>query len=106
MIKIRTLNTLEFAPGTPVFFRVDYNVPLDGGKISDATRIEATLPTLRQLLGRGAAVIIAAHLGRPKGKRTEKDSLAPVRTKLVELLGAEVEGVSENRGNSACKSIH
>lgn len=101
MIKIRTLNTLEFAPGTRVFFRVDYNVPLDGGKISDTTRIEETLPTLRQLLGRGAAVIIAAHLGRPKGRQTEKDSLAPVRTKLAELLGAEVEWAADCVGETA-----
>ena len=100
MIKIRTLKTLEFAPGTRVFYRVDYNVPLDGTSISDATRIEETLPTLKQLIARGAAVIVAAHLGRPKGKRSEKDSLAPVRTRLARLLGADVEWAADCVGTA------
>ncbi|MFL6245401.1 MAG: phosphoglycerate kinase [Thermoanaerobaculia bacterium] len=91
MIRIRTLDQLHVPPGARVFYRVDYNVPLDGTSISDATRIEETLPTLRILRERGAAVILASHLGRPKGERKEKYSLKPVREKLAELLGMDVQ---------------
>jgi phosphoglycerate kinase len=91
MITIRTLDQLPLHSGDRVFYRVDYNVPLDGSTISDATRIEETLPTLRILRERGAAIVVASHLGRPKGKRSETDSLKPVREKLAELLGAPVQ---------------
>jgi phosphoglycerate kinase len=91
MIQIRTLDQLQFPPGARVFYRVDYNVPLEGTSISDATRIEETLPSLRMLRERGAAIILASHLGRPKGERKEKYSLKPVREKLAELLGTDVQ---------------
>jgi phosphoglycerate kinase len=91
MITIRTLDQLHIPTGARVFYRVDYNVPLDGARISDATRIEETLPTLRILRERGAAIVIASHLGRPKGERKEKDSLKPVREKLAELIGEDVQ---------------
>ena len=91
MIRIRTLDQLHIPPGARVFYRVDYNVPLDGPRITDATRIEETLPTLRILRERGAAVILASHLGRPKGERKEKYSLKPVHEKLAELLGMDVQ---------------
>lgn len=91
MITIRTLDQLHFPTGARVFYRVDYNVPLDGTRITDATRIEETLPTLRILRERGAAIVIASHLGRPKGERKEKDSLKPVREKLAELIGGDVQ---------------
>src|ERR1700686_1845376 len=83
MIRIRTIDQLALRGGR-VFYRVDYNVPLDGGRIGDATRIEETLPTLRMLRQRGAAVVIASHLGRPKGLRDPKYSLQPVRAKLAQ----------------------
>ncbi len=91
MITIRSLNDLKLARGSRVFYRVDYNVPLEGTRITDATRIEETLPTLRLLRDKGAAIVIASHLGRPKGERKEKYSLKPVREKLAELLGADVQ---------------
>jgi phosphoglycerate kinase len=91
MIRIRTLDQLQFSPGARVFYRVDYNVPLEETTISDATRIEETLPSLRMLRERGAAIILASHLGRPKGERKEKYSLKPVREKLAELLGVDVQ---------------
>ncbi|HEX8255039.1 MAG TPA: phosphoglycerate kinase [Thermoanaerobaculia bacterium] len=91
MIHIRTLEQLDLPRGARVFYRVDYNVPLEGTRISDATRIEETLPTLRALRDRGAAIVIASHLGRPKGARNEKYSLKPVREKLAELLGTDVQ---------------
>jgi 3-phosphoglycerate kinase len=90
MITIRSLNDLKLSSGSRVFYRVDYNVPLEGTRITDATRIEETLPTLRILREKGAAIVIASHLGRPKGERKEKYSLKPVRDKLAELLGADV----------------
>ena len=101
MIEIRTIDQLDIKPGTRVFYRVDYNVPLDGTRITDATRIEETLPTLRMLRERGAAIILASHLGRPKGERKEKYSLAPVRAKLAELVGADVQWADDCIGADA-----
>jgi 3-phosphoglycerate kinase len=98
MITIRTLDDLALTRGSRVFYRVDYNVPLEGTRITDATRIEETLPTLRLLRDRGAAIVIASHLGRPKGERKEKYSLAPVREKLAELLGAPVQWTDDCTG--------
>ena len=89
MIDIRTIDQLDVADKR-VFYRVDYNVPFDGGEVSDATRIEATLPTIFLLRERGARVVLASHLGRPKGQRNEKYSLAPVRRKLEEISGIDV----------------
>lgn len=73
--------------GKKVFVRVDYNVPMDkSGAITDDTRIRATIPTLSYLLEQGAAIIVATHLGRPKGKAVPEFSLAPVAKRLAELL--------------------
>jgi len=98
MIRIRTLDQLHIAPGARVFYRVDYNVPLEGTRITDATRIEETLATLRILRERGAAVVIASHLGRPKGERNAKYSLAPVRERLAELTGLPVQWADDCAG--------
>jgi len=103
MIKIRTLDLLLLTRGSRVFYRVDYNVPLDGTRIADATRIEETLPTLRRLRERGAAIVLASHLGRPKGQRNEKYSLKPVREKLAELIGAEVQWAEDCVGADTSK---
>jgi phosphoglycerate kinase len=75
-----------------LFIRVDFNVPLteDGSAITDDTRIKATLPTLKYVLGKGAKVILASHLGRPKGKVNPKYSLKPVAARLSELLATEL----------------
>ena len=90
MINIRTVDELQISAGDRVFYRVDYNVPLEGTTVSDATRIEETLPTLLMLRERGAAIVVASHLGRPKGKRNDEFSLQPVRAKLAELSGIDV----------------
>jgi 3-phosphoglycerate kinase len=100
MIEIRTLDDIDVA-NKRVFYRVDYNVPLDGTTITDATRIEETLPTLRRLHAAHASIVIAAHLGRPKGQRKEKYSLAPVRAKLAELLGTDVQWADDCIGPDA-----
>jgi phosphoglycerate kinase len=99
MIKIRTLSDLRLSRDARVFYRVDYNVPLDGDRIADTTRIEETLPTLRILRDAGARIVIGSHLGRPKGQRKEKYSLAPVRAKLAELLGTSVQWAADCVGS-------
>ena len=101
MITIRRIEDLNLTQGSRVFYRVDYNVPLEGSRITDATRIEETLQTLQYLRGRGAAIVIASHLGRPKGTRNEKYSLKPVREKLAELLGTEVQWADDCVGDDA-----
>jgi len=101
MIEIRTLSDLTIPRGGRVFYRVDYNVPLDGTRIADATRIEETLPTLRLLRDAGARIILASHLGRPKGERKAKYSLAPVREKLAELARTDVAWSDDCTGDEA-----
>jgi len=83
------LATIDVA-GKRVFLRCDLNVPLKEGVIKDDGRIKASLPTIQLLLGKGASLVIAAHLGRPKGEAKPELSLAPVAQRLGELLGQEI----------------
>lgn len=101
MISIRTIDRLPLSSGSRVFYRVDYNVPLDGARITDATRIEETLPTLNFLRDRGASIVLASHLGRPKGERNAKDSLKPVRDCLAKLTNADVKWADDCVGEAA-----
>ena len=88
---LRTVKDLDLR-GKRVFIRVDFNVPLKDGRITDDTRIRASLPTIKYALENGAKVIIlASHLGRPKGKPDPQYSLQPVATRLSELLGQPVK---------------
>jgi len=85
----RTIRDIDWA-GKRAIVRADFNVPLDGDRITDDTRITAALPTIRALREAGAVVVLMSHLGRPKGKRDERYSLAPVARRLSELLKIEV----------------
>jgi phosphoglycerate kinase len=86
MARFRTLEDLEVA-GRTVLVRLDLNVPMKDGEVADATRIERSVPTVKELLDKGAKVVVLAHFGRPKGKREPSMSLAPLAQPLGQALG-------------------
>ncbi|GIN62354.1 phosphoglycerate kinase [Robertmurraya siralis] len=86
--------------GKRVFCRVDFNVPMKDGQITDETRIKAALPTIQYLVNAGAKVLLASHLGRPKGQVVEELRLTPVAKRLSELLGKEVKKTDEAYGEA------
>ena len=98
-----SLQQLDVA-GKRVFLRCDLNVPLKDGVITDDGRIKASLPTIKLLLEKGASLVIAAHLGRPKGEAKPELSLAPVAKRLGELLGCPVHFVGELLGADVTKA--
>ena len=101
---MRTLGDLTLA-GKRVFMRVDFNVPLKDGRITDDTRIRAAVPSITTALEAGATVILASHLGRPKGKPVPEFSLRPVATHLAQLLGRPVAFASDCVGAAAADVI-
>jgi len=100
----RTVNDLDVS-GRRVFVRVDFNVPIKNGTITDDTRIRASLPTIQLLLDRGATVILASHLGRPKGKPSPEFSLRPVAERLSQLLGRPVRFAEDSVGDTARAAV-
>lgn len=102
---MKTIRDLDLH-GKRTLIRVDFNVPMnEQGEISDDLRIRMVLPTLQYALAQGAKVILASHMGRPKGKRVEKYSLAPIAKRLAELLGKEVTLAADCVGPEAEKAV-
>ncbi len=102
---MKTITDLGELKGKRVLIRCDFNVPLDGGTITDDGRIRAALPTLRQLVEGGARVVVMAHLGRPKGEVNPKYSLAPAAQRLGELIGVPVTLAGDVVGPSAAETV-
>jgi phosphoglycerate kinase len=102
-MNIRTLDNVDVG-GKRVLLRIDLNVPMENGRVSDLTRIERVLPTIRELSGKGAKVIILSHFGRPKG-RDDKNSLKPVAAALGEQLGLPVAFAEDCIGDAAARAV-
>ncbi|MEU8518422.1 phosphoglycerate kinase [Streptomyces sp. NBC_01216] len=104
---MKTIDELlaEGVAGKRVFVRADLNVPLDGTTITDDGRIRAVVPTIKALAGAGARVVVASHLGRPKGAPDPAFSLAPAAARLGELLGADVAFATDTVGDSAASTV-
>ena len=101
---IQTLKNLDVS-GKTVLVRVDFNVPIRNGKIIDATRIEAHLPTIEWLMDRNAKVVLMSHLGRPEGQKSETFSLQPIATRLSTLLGKKVPLAPDCIGEKTIQTI-
>ena len=101
---MKTIEDLDVA-GARVLVRADLNVPMDGARITDDGRIRASLPTLQALLARSAKVVVCAHLGRPEGKPDPAYSLAPVASRLGELLGCRVTLAADTVGPDAQAAV-
>ncbi|GAB2184572.1 phosphoglycerate kinase [Roseibium sp. LAB1] len=101
----KTLDDLTDIAGKRVLVRVDLNVPMDGGKVTDTTRIERVLPTIRELSDKKAKVILLAHFGRPKGERVAGMSLGPVALAVASLLGQPVVFADDCIGQAAKDAV-
>ena len=99
--RIRSIDKVDVR-GKRVLVRVDFNVPIEGGKVADPTRIARVLPTIAKLAREGAKVIVLSHLGRPKGTISPETSLKPVAEKMKELMGGtQVRFVGDCIGEEA-----
>ena len=103
--RIRTVDGLD-VKGKRVLVRVDFNVPMQDGEVTDTTRITRALPTIKQLANGGAKVIVLSHLGRPKGQRSPETSLAPIAAKVAELMGGtKVHFIEDCVGDEARRGV-
>jgi len=100
----KTVRDLDVREGMPVLVRVDFNVPLDQGRVTDDARIRAALPTINELRGRGAALVLCSHLGRPTGRDPEL-SLRPASERLGELIGKHVHQAPEVVGPEVRRGV-
>ena len=105
MSAFRTLDDVGSLTGKRVLMRVDLNVPMEGGRVTDATRIARIAPTIREVADKGARVVLLAHFGRPKGKRTSEDSLEPVVPALSDALGRPVAFAGDCVGADAATAV-
>jgi phosphoglycerate kinase len=105
MSAFRTLDDAGALTGKRVLMRVDLNVPMENGRVTDATRIERVVPTIREVAEKGARVILLAHFGRPKGKREPKDTLEPVVPALSQALGRNVAFAADCVGDDAARAV-
>ncbi len=103
----RSFRTLDEAQvkGRRVLLRVDLNVPMENGRVSDATRIERVVPTIREIADNGGRVVLLAHFGRPKGKPEPKDSLRPVAAAVAEHVGRPVAFAEDCIGEAAAEAV-
>src|ERR1700712_5454653 len=101
--RFRTLDDVDVR-GKRVLLRVDLNVPMENGRVTDATRLERIAPTITEISGKGGKVILLAHFGRPKG-RDPKESLKPVATALAEVIKKPVAFADDCVGDAASKAI-
>ena len=104
MTTFRTIDDLDVA-GKRVLVRADLNVPMKGGKVTDTTRIDRTVPTLMELADKGAKVIVLSHLGRPKGKKNPEFTLKPVADALSAACGRPVAFAEDCIGPEAAKVV-
>src|ERR1700723_2277258 len=103
MPSLRTLDDVD-VKGKRVLLRVDLNVPMESGRVTDATRLERIAPTITEISGKGGKVILLAHFGRPKG-RDAKDSLKPVAAALASVIGKPVAFADACIGDVAEKAV-
>src|SRR5919106_602342 len=104
MTAFRTLDDIADVHGKRVLVRVDLNVPMQDGKVTDNTRLRATLPTVTELADKGAVVLLLAHFGRPKGERRADMSLAQVVPAYAAVLGRPVAFIEECCGSRAAEA--
>ena len=105
MAKFRTIDDLGDITGKRVLLRVDLNVPMADGKVTDATRIERVAPTINELADKGAKVVLLAHFGRPKGAPSAEFSLAPVAAETAEIIGRPVGFATDCIGEAATRAV-
>src|SRR5690554_6929356 len=104
MTAFRTLDAID-ANGKRVLVRVDLNVPMDGDRVTDASRLKAVAPTITELSDKGAKVILLAHFGRPKGKPVAEMSLRPIARALAEVIGRPVAFATDCIGTPAAEAV-
>ena len=100
MLKIKQLDNDKNIEGKRVLLRVDFNVPINDGSITETSRIQKVLPTIKSLINKKAKVIIISHLGRPKGKIVSQLTLKPIAKKLSNYLNQNVTFLDKNIGKS------
>jgi len=105
MTDFRRIEDAGDLTGKTALVRVDFNVPMDGGRITDDTRLRAAVDTVQSLRTAGAKVALLAHFGRPKGERNEAMSLAPIAGAFAQVLGSRVDFVADCRGDHAARAI-